>query len=119
MLEAEDILKENTRLKKRVEQLEETIKLLQQRRFGASSEKISSDQLGLFNESEVVIDEDNLEDTDNQSFTSIKSHERKSRPRVSIPDDLPCEDIIHDLPEEEKVCPKDVKRHWLRRSQAA
>ena len=84
--------------------LHEQIKHLLQKRFGPSSEKTSPDQLGLFNEAEEVIAEAEREDT---GSTTVKSHTRKHKPRVTIPDDLPREDIIHDIPEAEKICPHD------------
>lgn len=37
----------------------------------------------------------------------IDTHTRKKKKRVSIPEHLEREDIIHDLPEAEKVCPHD------------
>lgn len=85
--------------------LEEKLQLLLHKKFGASSEKMSPDQLALFNEAEQTI-ESSCEDDDDHTIT-VNAHQRKRKPRVSIPDDLPREDIIHDLPEEEKVCPHD------------
>jgi len=41
----------------RIRQLEELIRLFQQRQFGPSSEKLSPDQLGLFNEAEERFEE--------------------------------------------------------------
>jgi transposase len=37
----------------------------------------------------------------------VKPHQRVKRPRVSIPKELPREEIIHGLPDEEKVCTHD------------
>lgn len=37
----------------------------------------------------------------------VASHTRQKKPRVSIPDDLPREDIIHDLSDSEKIYPHD------------
>lgn len=85
--------------------LKQEIQKLLQHRFGSSSEKVSVDQLGLFNEAEELVIEEQAEGS--AETTTVQSHERKSRPRVSIPDELPREEIIHDLPESEKVCPKD------------
>lgn len=87
-----------------VESLKEQIRLFLHGKFAASSEKVSPDQLGLFNEAEAI--EGEAEQTP-EEVTSVKSHERKRKPRVSIPEGIPREDIIHDLPEEEKVCPND------------
>ncbi len=103
--------KDNTLLKKdvlltkksdKIATLEEYIRYMTQQRFGASSEKWSPDQLGLFDEAEILSDEDDVE----ESTTLIPAHQRKKK-RLSIPDDLPVTDIIHDLPEHEKFCPHD------------
>jgi len=84
-------------------QLEEALKQQRQQQFGTSSEKASPDQLGLFNEAEAIEAETAAE----EATVTIQNHTRQKKPRVSIPADLPREDIIHDLPEEEKVCPHD------------
>jgi len=65
--------------------------------------------LGLFDEAELLSDEDNVE----ESTTLVPAHQRKKK-RLSIPDDLPVTDIIHDLPEHEKFCPHDKQalRHF-------
>ena len=73
----------------------------QQRQFGASSEKLSPDQLGLFNEAEEVLEEPSPTDTE------VKPHTRRSRGRPALPEDLPREDIIYDLDDADKICPRD------------
>lgn len=89
-----------------IQQLEQYIKTLRQKQFGTSSEKSSIDQLGLFNEAELS---DRTDDTDTEQpkSTPVAAHTRTKRPRISIPADLPREDIIHDLPDDQKVCPHD------------
>ena len=82
--------------------LEEYIRYMTQQRFGASSEKWSPDQLGLFDEAEILSDEDAVE----ESTTLVPAHQRKKK-RLSIPDDLTVTDIIHDLPEHEKFFPHE------------
>ncbi|WP_185235349.1 IS66 family transposase [Teredinibacter franksiae] len=84
--------------------LNEQLKHLLSKRFGSSSEKISADQLGLFNEAEACVVEVEAAESDS---TTVKSYTRKRKPRVTIPDNLPREDIIHDITETEKVCPHD------------
>jgi uncharacterized coiled-coil protein SlyX len=64
--------------------LEEYIRYMTQQRFGASSEKWSPDQLGLFDEAEILSDEDDAQ----ESTTLVPAHQRKKK-RLSIPDDLP------------------------------
>jgi len=85
----------------RIRQLEELIRSFQQQRFGASSEKLSPDQLGLFNEAEEQFDEPTPTETE------VKPHTRRSRGRPALPEDLPREEIIYDLDEADKVCPHD------------
>jgi len=96
---------EITRRDSQLAALKEEIQRLLLKRFGNSSEKISVDQLGLFNEAEELVNE--AEPDVATESTTVKSHQRKTRPRVSIPAELPREEIIHDLPDSEKVCPKD------------
>ncbi len=104
--------KENSKLREelasrdsQVESLKEQIRLFLHRKFSSSSEKSSPSQLGLFNEAESTAEESDLEEE--PDTTVVNSYERKRKPRVSIPEELPREDIIHDLSEEDKVCPRD------------
>lgn len=103
--------KEKTITKKsdKIASLEEYIRYMNQQRFGASSEKWSPDQLGLFDEAELLSDEDDAE----ENTTLVPAHQRKTK-RVSFPDNLPVIDIIHDLDEDEKFCPHDNQalRHF-------
>jgi len=75
-------------------QLEEALKQQRQKYFGASSEKASTYQLGLFNEAENLEQADTPEDN---PATPVAAHTRQQKPRVSIPDDLPRENIVYDL----------------------
>ncbi|WP_435274017.1 IS66 family transposase [Psychrobium sp. nBUS_13] len=103
--------KEKTITKKsdKIASLEEYIRYMNQQRFGASSEKWSPDQLGLFDEAELLSDEDDAE----ENTTLVLAHQRKTK-RVSFPDNLSVIDIIHDLGEDEKFCPHDNQalRHF-------
>lgn len=85
--------------------LKEQIKQFLNHRFSASSEKLSIDQLGLFNEAEAIEQAD--EESPASKTVTVKSHKRQQKPRVSIPADYPREEIVHDLPESEKYCPHD------------
>ncbi|WP_236075110.1 transposase [Teredinibacter purpureus] len=58
-----------------VESLKEQIRLFLHKKFSASSEKISPDQLGLFNEAESLAEDVSTEDE--SVTTTVKSHERK------------------------------------------
>ncbi|TVZ37641.1 transposase [Alteromonadaceae bacterium 2753L.S.0a.02] len=112
MTDAAALQKENALLRAQLAErdaqisvLNEQLKKLFKKRFGASSEKSSPDQLGLFNEAEEVLTDDVAEAE--PETTPVKGHTRTQKPRVSIPDNFPREDIIHDIPESEKVCPHD------------
>src|SRR5690606_9982898 len=84
--------------------LNEQLKQLLKNRFGSSSEKVSQDQLGLFNEAEETLSAELPEDTET---TTVKSHTRARKPRISIPDNFPREEFVHDIPDSEKICPHD------------
>lgn len=109
MTNAAELLTENQLLKKQIEKrdalisvLEEKLRLLDMARFAAKSEKAAIDQLGLFDEAELLTSveaEKGAADT-----TSVKSHQRSSKPRVSIPQDLPREEIVYDVAEADKQC---------------
>ncbi len=88
----------------KIELLQERIRLLLAGRYAATSERVESDtQLGLFNEAEVeVLDAEHEEPT-----VQVPAHIRRRRGRRPLPDDLPRESVIHELPESERVCPHD------------
>jgi transposase len=85
----------------RIAVLEEQLRLMMHKRFGASSEKASADQLGLFNEAEAVSETPAADDTE----TTVPEHKRKKPDRRPLPADLPRIVIEHDIPEDQKVCP--------------
>jgi transposase len=85
-----------------IQRLQEQLKLLLAKRYGASSEKVSPDQLGLFNEAESEA-RTPVEEKPEQSL-AVAAHERKRGGRKPLPDDLPRVRIEHDLPEDEKTC---------------
>jgi len=88
-----------------IQQLREYIRLLKSQRFGPRSERTPSEQLGLFNEAEVLSDAEGETDS---STIQVPSHTRRRRGgRRPLPDFLPREEILHDLPEDQKVCAND------------
>lgn len=96
-------------LQARLDWLEEQVRLAQHRRFGASSEK-DAVQGSLFDEVEQQA-EDSAEDADDDDTscddtTAVKGHRRKRR-RITVSPDVPCEEVVHDLAEADKVCPHD------------
>ena len=110
-----------TEYSEEIAQLREYIRLFKSQRFGSSSERSDSSQLGLFNEAEAESNENDSEtsgdgDSEEQvSTVDIPAHSRKRRGgRKPLPDHLPREEIVHDLPEHEKVCVNDPEHHLTR-----
>jgi transposase len=98
---------EKVRLGAKVLSLQEQLNLALARRFAASSEKISPDQIRLFNEAESALDaevdaEDEADDT-----VTVPAHTRKKRGRRPLPDSLPRVEVIHDIPQDQRHCPHD------------
>lgn len=89
-----------------IRQLEEYVRLLRHQRFGRTSEQTSRLQLGLFNEAEVAADTAEKEDAEAAGI-EIAAHTRRPRGRRPLPSFLPRVEILHDLPEAEKVCATD------------
>lgn len=89
----------------RIHYLEEKIRLTLLKRFGASSEKLDIQQLGLFNEAEApqAIQEEQTDEV----TTPVAAHQRTRGKRAPLPEFLPRVEEIHDLDEDEKVCPHD------------
>jgi len=112
MNQTAELLKENQKLRyqldhqrQEIHQLKELVHSLTHRQFGTSSEK-NPDQQQLFDEAENAADNDEPILDDSEALT-LPSRQRKNKKRMSIPDWVEREEIIHDLPESEKVCPHD------------
>jgi transposase len=88
-----------------IRQLEEYVRLLKHHRFGRTSEKADPAQRGLFNEAEVLVDA--IEKEHKPAGVEVAAHTRSPRGRKPLPDFLPRVEIVHDLPEAEKVCATD------------
>jgi transposase len=104
VLEAEnsDLKAEIEELKQQVQLLTEQLRLTQHRQFGPSSEKTPPEQLSLFDEAEMEAKPDAPEpELEKIAYTRKK--------RVGKRDEdfsgLPTEQIVHELPENERVCP--------------
>jgi len=85
-------------LSQQYQQILEQFRLAQQRQFGQSSE-VSLDQLGLFNETEQTIEEDEPE-----AEQETISYTRSKPKRKPLPKDLPRETIVHDIADADKHC---------------
>jgi len=102
--ESEALKSDIAELQAKVNWLMEQFRLNQHRRFGASSEKSDCDQVSLFNESEIASDILVPE----PELTEVEKHYRKRRNMVNgkLPDDLPVETVVHELADDEQVCPE-------------
>lgn len=94
--------KESSLHQNRVAYLEEQLRLLLHKRFGASSER-NADQLGLFNEAETPVEQAE----DNEPPSEVSTHTRRRGKRAPLPDVLPRVEVVHELAEHERRCPQD------------
>jgi len=98
---------ENAHLKEELSYLKEQLEWFQRQIFGQRSEKILKD----LNIDQLIFEGfDQIPATDKEEEKKISAYTRrapkKDNDKIKIPEDLPVEEIIIDLPEEEKVCPK-------------
>ena len=100
--ELEAKLKKQQELEAKLKWFEEQFRLLQQKRFGISSEKTNPDQLELFNEAENEANPDLPEPT-LESIT-YKQRRKKRGHRKMMLENLPVETIEYRLSPEEQVC---------------
>ena len=94
--------------------LEEEVRWLKGQLFGRSSERLTEPDISpdqqkmLFNEAEVLAAIEAAEALDAERTTTVAAHARKKRPhtggREPIPAHLPRQEILHDLPAQQKWC---------------
>jgi transposase len=105
---------ERAGLYQRTDLLMEQLRLLRAKMFGRSSEKKAFEHPSLFNEAEQDASASEQpeagQDAEAES-TSVAAHTRSKKGRTSLSPDLPREEVIHDLPEDQKVC--DLDGHQL------
>jgi len=95
------IIEENERLKRENQGLIDLIAQLRRKQYGASSEKVSSEQLGMFDEAEV----ESLKDEEIETIT-VPGHERSKRgKRLKLPESLQREIVEIDI--DSKTCSTD------------
>lgn len=92
-------------LERRNELLTEYILQMERRTFGASADKLKflATQPSLFNEAEQVSDA-TAEVEESERITQVSAHKRNKGGRKALPENLPRETVVHDLPDHEKVC---------------
>lgn len=100
------VVQKNEQLTARVLTLQEQLNLALARRYAASSEKLSPDQIWLFDEAEVETQA--VAPTEDETIT-VPEHTRRKRGRKKLPEALPRVEVIHELPDEERICPHDGK----------
>ena len=108
--EKDSLLRENQIKQNKILHLENILFDFKRKMFGSKSEKIDPTDLYygmLFNEPEVGLhDADKIFDGHSETAQAIhvKSFERKKSGRKPLPDNLPREDVFHDISESEKTC---------------
>ncbi len=106
IIKHDEVVARNEQLQSKVVILQEQLNLALARRYAASSEKISPDQIRLFNEAEANGEADATTDVDDD-VVIVPAHSRKKRGRKKLPDALPRVEVIHELPDSERYCPHD------------
>ena len=105
--EYEQLQTENDRLKSQIDRLEHNLSVVSKLSFGSKSEKteyLGDGQLSLFNEAEK---ESDGKDPAKEKRTVVKEHTRKpKRTREELSENLPAEEVVVSLPEEERRCDK-------------
>ncbi|MCP4277695.1 MAG: IS66 family transposase [Gammaproteobacteria bacterium] len=98
---------ENQQYKHQVLTLQEQLNLALARRYAASSEKMSADQLRLFDEAELDAGAEVPDDQDEEDSVMVPEHKRRKGGRKKLPDTLPRVDVVHELTDADRVCPHD------------
>jgi transposase len=96
---------DNTVLRSRAEVLEDELRLLRHKIFGRRSERFSVEELqqsSLFDEAEVAVEENPQKLA--EPTIEVSAHRRRRGGRKPLPADLPREEVVHDIPEEKKIC---------------
>ncbi|MEQ1789933.1 MAG: IS66 family transposase [Rickettsiales bacterium] len=92
-----------TQQSQQINALTEMLRIYRYRQFGNKSEKMPLEQLSIFNEAELPKNVEAIIEADEEIH--VTPHTRKKSPgRKPLPAELPREQRIHDLPEEEKTC---------------
>ncbi len=97
------VLQKNAYLKTQILSLQEQLNLALAHRYAARSEKISPDQIRLFDEAEL----DNAVDTSPLDEITVPEHRRRKSGRKKLPETLPRVDVIHTLADSDRRCPHD------------
>jgi transposase len=102
----EQLTTENQRYKAQILTLSEQLNLALARRYASSSEKISADQMRMFDEAVADVEAAPIADADDD-LVIVPEHKRKKRGRKTLPEKLPRVDVVHEIPESERYCEHD------------
>lgn len=102
--DVEELRRTVVSLQKNVTILEEEIRFLKDRLFGRKADRIENEhQERLFNEAEAGA-EQSEESEQRVAAIPVTAHTRRPRGRRPLPENLPREEVVHDIPEEQKLC---------------
>jgi len=102
--EREEYIEQLKRKDRKIDDLQHQLQALLRRYYGRSSEKMDPNQQLLFEDLiDKAIPEMPADDAGDEE--SPPTRRRKGHGRRRVPSNLPREKVIHDLPEEEKLCP--------------
>jgi len=102
-----ELERESEQKSARILLLQEQLNLAIARRFAARSEKLSPDQIRLFDEAEAEASAlGSGADPDDDAVT-VPAHRRRKSGRRPLPENLTHVDVVHELPEDERLCPHD------------
>jgi len=90
------------KLEFKMEHLELQLRKALQQRYGRKADKIPANQLSMFDEAEVTVSTEELEQA-NEEIT-VPEHKRTKPGRKALPKNLSRTVVEHDLPLEDKVC---------------
>jgi transposase len=86
-------------------------RLIDSQRFAAKSERFAEDEQGrLFNEAEALAE---TGEAARPEEVSVLAYTRPKRGRRPLPDFLPVREVLHDLSDEEKICPHDTSHRLV------
>jgi transposase len=102
-----DLAAKYTELEAEYSLLNEHLRLLRQKHFGASSEKVSDEQLLLMLAEETTADRRDIAEVSPEETVTVAEHKRARGGRRPLPENLERIEVVHDLKPDQKICPHD------------
>ena len=117
----EELLKKISQLEKKLQERDQLLKekdihldqlramldAFRRGKFVSKSEQVSSEQLGLFDEAELVFEIDKAEEKFEEEKARSEGKARNKGKRAPLPENLPREEVLIELPESDRICSKD------------